>query len=192
MKKFDPFQMEMLRGFSIFLLIFSLFFAICILLGSCKSIKTDVQYQYRDSLITHIVYDTVRVTITDTIHVEQSSETYKDDELEIQFGEGGGTYNSHTGDATNVTNVKQKSKEKELQKMVYDYKHMADSLAVKNDSLTQALHEAQGEEHTQENTKEITPRSGWDKFTTWWTIGSWILMLLALAWWIFKKFYLHK
>ena len=44
----------------------------------------------------------------------------------------------------------------------------------------------------QENTKEIKPRSGWDLFCTWWTIGSWILILLAVAWFVFKKFYLHR
>ena len=192
MKKYDPIQMEMLLGFSIFLLIFSLFFAICILLGSCKSIKTDVQYQYRDSIITHHVIDTTHVQVYDTTHIEQSQETHKDDELEIQFGAGGGTYNTQTGEATNVNNVKQKSKEKELQNTITSQAHTIDYQAATIDSLRQALNEAQAEEHMQANTKEITPRSGWDKFCTWWTVGSWILLILLAAWWAFKKFYLHR
>lgn len=192
MKKLDQTQMEMLRGFSIFLLIFSLFFAICVLLGSCKTIKTETQIVYKDSTIVHTITDTAHITITDTIHVEASKENESESETEIVFGDGGGTWNATTGEATNVASVKQSSKEKELQKLNATYKHIADSASAKCDSLFAANRDLQEQINHQENTKEITPRSGWDKFTTWWTIGSWILMLLALAWWIFKKFYLHK
>ena len=160
--------------------------------SSCKSIKTDVKYEYRDSIITHYVMDTIRVTITDTIHVEQSSESTKEDMTEIEFGAGGGTYNAQTGEATNVQSVKQSSKEKELQSLVASYKHVADSQSIKIDSLQQVISEAQGEEHLQQNTKEITPRSGWDKFCTWYVIISWILIVMAVAWWFVKKFYLRK
>lgn len=187
-------QKHILRGFSVFLTIFTIFFLICILLGSCKSIKTDVKYEYRDSIITHVVYDTVHVTVTDTIHVEASSQSQKENETEIFFGEGGGTWNSQTGEATNVTSVKQSSKEKELQKMVFDYRHLVDSQAVQIDSLRQALTEAQGEEHTQQNTAEITPRSGWDRFCTWWTIGTWIVLLGLLVyagWRVYRKWFLR-
>lgn len=192
MKKFDSIQMEMLRGFSIFILLLCIFFTICVLLGSCKSIKTDVQYQYRDSVLTHHVIDTTHLTITDTIHVEASKENESESETEIVFGDGGGTWNATTGEATNVASVKQSSKEKELQKLNATYKHIADSASAKCDSLFAANRDLQEQINHQENTKEITPRSGWDKFTTWWTIGSWLLALLALAWWVFKKFYLHK
>lgn len=192
MKKYDPIQMEMLRGFSIFLLIFSLFFAICVLLGSCKTIKTETQIVYKDSTIVHTITDTAHITVTDTIHVEASKENESESETEIVFGDGGGTWNATTGEATNVASVKQSSKEKELQKLNATYKHIADSASAKCDSLFVANRDLQEQIDHQENTKEITPRSGWDKFCTWWTIGSWILALLALAWWAFKKFYLHK
>lgn len=192
MKKFDPIQMEMLRGFSVFLLIFSIFFAICILLGSCKTIKTETQIVYKDSTIVHTITDTAHITVTDTIHVEASKENESESETEIVFGDGGGTWNATTGEATNVASVKQSSKEKELQKLNATYKHIADSASAKCDSLFAANRNLQEQINHQENTKEITPRGGWDKFCTWWTIGSWIVMLLLLAWWVFKKFYLHK
>ena len=192
MKKCDPDQMEMLRGFSIFILIFSLFFTICILLGSCRSLKTETVINYRDSIITHTRFDTIRITITDTIHVEASSENESESETEIQFGEGGGTYNALTGEATNVNNVKQNSKEKELQRMMAVSKHITDSIALRIDSLNHIINNFHAEEHNEQNTKAITPRSGWDKFCTWWTVGSWILLILLAAWWAFKKFYLHR
>ncbi len=173
-----------------------LVWAIAMLVGwglwSCKSIQTQTQISYRDSIIYHIVTDTVFVTITDTVHVEVSRENESESNTEIQFGEGGGTWNALTGEATNVTNVKQSTKEKELQQMILNYKHEADSASARRDSLVAANRDLQEQIEHQENTKEIKPRSGWDLFCTWWTIGSWILILLAVAWFVFKKFYLHR
>lgn len=192
--RLTPDQKHMLRSFSIFVLIWAIFCAICLLLASCKSVRTEVRYDYRDSVITHHRYDTTRVTVRDTIRVDASSETYKEGDLEITFGTGGGTFNTQTGDATNVASVHQKSREKELQTLILQRDITIDSLHVENDSLRHALTEAQGEEHTQQNTADITPRNGWDRFCTWWTIGSWIVLLILLAygiWRLYRKFALH-
>lgn len=161
---------------------------------SCKSVKTEVKYNYRDSIITHYLFDTIHITITDTIHVEASSENESESETEIQFGEGGGTWNAQTGEATNVASVKQSNKEKELQKLNVTYKHIADSASAKCDSLFAANRDLQEQINHQENTKDITPRSGWDRFCTWWTIGSWVVLLLLLVyacWRVYRKYWLH-
>ena len=176
------------------LLLWCLIVLLAFFCTSCRSIKTEVQYEYRDSVITHHVIDTTHVTVFDTTHVESSSQSYKDDELEIQFGSGGGTYNAQTGEATNVSSVHQKSKEKELQNTIITQAHTIDYQSVTIDSLRQALTEAQGEEHTEQNTADIKPRSGWDRFCTWWTIGTWVALLLLLAygaWRLYRKFWLH-
>lgn len=174
------------------ILIAALLLAFACAATSCKSLQSETKYNYRDSIITHTYYDTVHVTITDTLSVHQSTESSKESTTEILFGDGGGTYNAQTGEATNVQSVKQSSKEKELQDLVAIYRHVADSLAATNDSLQHALTEAHGEEHVQQNTADITPRTGWDRFCTWWVIISWILIILAVAWLLFKKFYLHR
>ena len=175
-------------------IILSLLVAMACAMSSCKSVKTEVKYNYRDSIITHNTYDTTRVCVRDTIHVESSSGSYKDDELEIQFGSGGGTYNVLTGDATNVSNVKQKSQVKELQNTVTSQAITIDCMSATIDSLRHALNEVQGEEHHEENTKDITPRTGWDRFCTWWTVGSWVVLLLLLVyacWRVYRKYWLH-
>jgi len=172
--------------------LFAILVAIECAATSCKSMNMDVNHDVRDSIILHHVYDTVRVTIIDSVRAEKKGESEKESTTELTFGEGGGTYNSHTGEATNVLSVKQSSKEKELQHQLLNYVHIVDSQAVKIDSLQQAITELHHDEHMEQNTKDITPRSGWDRFCTWWTIGSWILILLAVAWWLFKKFYLHR
>lgn len=192
--KLTPGQRGVLRGFSIFCLVWIIFLAICLLLGSCKSIQTETQIAYKDSTIYHTITDTSYVTITDTIHVEASKENESESNTEIQFGEGGGTYNMQTGEMTNVANLKLSSTVKELQKMNVTYKHITDSATAKCDSLYAANRDLQEQLEHRENTKDITPRSGWDKFTTWWFIGSCIVLLLLLAygaWRLYRKFYLH-
>lgn len=174
------------------ILLLGIAFFLCWSFVGCKSVQTQTQISYRDSIIYHTVIDTVFVTITDTVHVEASRENESESNTEIQFGEGGGTWNALTGEATNVANVKQSTKEKELQQMVLNYKHEADSASARCDSLVAANRDLQEQIEHQENTKEIKPRSGWDRFCTWWTIGSWILILLAVTWFVFKKFYLHR
>ena len=176
------------------LAIIAAFFIICFCLSGCKSVQTQTQIVYQDSTRIHTIFDTVHITITDTIYVEVSKENESESETEIQFGAGGGTWNAQTGEATNVVNVKQSSKEKELQKLNATYKHVADSASAKCDSLYAANRDLQEQIEHQENTKEITPRSGWDKFCTWWFIGSCIVLLLLLAygcWRLYRKFYLH-
>ncbi len=186
--------MDALRGLSIFILLFCIFCVICVPLDSCKSVQTQTQVAYKDSTIYHTITDTSYVTITDTTHVEASKENESESNTEIQFGEGGGTYNMQTGEMTNVANLKLSSTVKELQKMNYTYKHIADSASAKCDSLFAANRDLQEQIERKENTKDITPRSGWDKFTTWWFIGSCIVLLLLLAygaWRLYRKFYLH-
>lgn len=174
------------------LLIWVVVVVIAFCLGSCRSLKTETVINYRDSVITHYRFDTIHITITDTIHVEASSENESESNTEIQFGKDGGTWNTQTGEATNVASVKQASKEKELQNIKAVFKHITDSIALQIDSLNHIITNFHAEEHNEQNTKAITPRSGWDKFCTWWTVCSWIVLILLAAWWAFKKFYLHR
>jgi len=176
------------------LLIWGLVTMIALFAFGCKSVQTQTQIVYKDSTIVHTITDTAHITVTDTIHVEASKENESESNTEIQFGEGGGTYNMQTGEMTNVANLKLSSTVKELQKMNYTYKHIADSASAKCDSLFAANRDLQEQLERKENTKDITPRSGWDKFTTWWFIGSCIVLLLLLAygvWRLYRKFYLH-
>ena len=62
-------QKHILHNFSIFLLIWAIFFAICILLASCKSVKTVVEY--RD----HYVHDTTQVV--DSIYQDRVHYIYQ-------------------------------------------------------------------------------------------------------------------
>ena len=176
------------------LLIWALLLLIFLMMTGCKSVQSQTQINYKDTTIVHTITDTTRIYITDTIHVEASSGSESESQTVIQFGEGGGTYNAITGQATNVDNVQQSSKDKEYQQIIKDQKTTIDRRDATIDSLHRANIELQEQIEQQQNTKDITPRSGWDHFTTWWFIGSCIVLLILLAyaaWRIYRKFFLH-
>lgn len=178
---------HILRSFRVFLIIFSLFFLICILLGSCRSVQQVVEYQYRDSLIVH--HDTTHTSVVDTNYVEQHVIVTDTSHIVIQFGAGGGTYNAQTGQATNVSGVQQSTYHNEQRDSTAFYKHQVESLTASNDSLSQSIGNYKSELKKEQ---AVPKRTGWDRFCTWWVIISWVLIILAVTWWCFKKFYLRR
>ena len=169
------------------MLIWVVFILVCLFLGSCRSVQQVVEYQYRDSVIVH--HDTTHTCITDTNHVEQHVVVTDTTHIVIQFGAGGGTYNAQTGQATNVSGVQQSTYHNEQRDSTAFYKHQVESLTASNDSLSQSIGNYKSELKKEQ---AVPKRTGWDRFCTWWVIISWILIILAVAWWCFKKFYLRR
>lgn len=152
---------------------------------SCKSMQSVEKINYRDSVITQIVYDTTRITITDTIHVTASSESERESDTDILFGAGGGTYNTQTGEATNVIGVKQSKKEKELQQLVVEQKTTIDQQSATISEQSTYISHLQSELEEKQNTADIKPkRSGYDRFCSWWFWITAILLLLRFLWWV--------
>ena len=137
----------MLRNFSVFLLIWAIFCAICLLLASCKTVKPVVEY--RD----HYIHDTTQVV--DSIYQDRVHYIYT------------------KGDTVFKTDSVFLYKYKYLDRNVVEYVH---------DSVPYPV----------EVEKYVTVRSGYDKFCSWffWIVVA--LVILYVAWWCFKKFYLHR
>ena len=172
---------------------FVLFLVCSVLLIGCKSVQTVHKADLRDSVAVQYRYDTTHITITDTLRVEIIKDSEKEQQTEIVFGDGGGSYNASTGQTENVKSVRQSNKEKELAKTVSRLTETVTEQSVRIDSLQQVLKAYKIMTDTKQNTADIKPkRSGWDKFCTWCVIISWALMLLYAVWWAFKKFYLHR
>lgn len=173
MKKFIPNRLAQRISFGIIAIIIAIVCA-C-MFTSCKTpnavtTKTDTrdslanEWHNRDSLGVSIraVHDTVY--LHDTIYINEK--TVKDAETEsettLHFGEGGGTYNAKTGDATNVTGVgvKESKREHELkernEKLVSEntfLHHENDSLrsiVQSNDSTSSEVHNDNSESETQQ------------------------------------------
>ncbi|MBR3858526.1 MAG: hypothetical protein IKJ18_00705 [Bacteroidaceae bacterium] len=138
---------HILRSFSVFIIIFSLFFLICILLGSCKTVKTVVEY--RD----HYVHDTTQ--LVDSIYQDLVHYIYT------------------KGDTVFKTDSVFLYKYKYIDRNIVEYVH---------DSVP----------YTVEVEKFVTVRSGYDKFCSWFFWIVVVLVILYVAWWCFKKFYLRR
>ena len=121
--------------------------AVILLLSSCKTVKTVVEY--RD----HYVHDTTQVV--DSIYQDRVHYIYQ------------------RGDTVSKTDSVFLYKYKYLDRNVVEYVH---------DSVPYPV----------EVEKYVTVRSGYDKFCSWFFWIVVVLAILAIAWWAFKKFYLHR
>ncbi|MBR2266615.1 MAG: hypothetical protein IJ882_08180 [Paludibacteraceae bacterium] len=190
-KEFEEEERDELRNLHrkgcIAILIAALFLALACSLTSCKSVQSVTEINYKDSTIVH--HDTTHTCITDTNRVEKHVAITDTTHILIQFGAGGGTYNAHTGQATNVAGVQQTQVHNEQRDSTSFYKHQVETLAAVNDSLSSRISDYKSELAEE---RDRPKRTGWDRFCTWYAIISWILMALALVWWLFKKFYLRR
>lgn len=152
----------------------------------CGSVKTRTieKINWIDSTDIHVVYDTVRVTITDTVHVEVHSSKQTENGTQITFGQGGGTYNSKTGEATNVIGVTESSKSTEQTESIANLKHQVETFQARCDSLA---HQVSDYAKDYEQTKEQSGRSGWDRFCTLWFLITAVLLLAKVACWVMEK-----
>ena len=154
-------------------ILFGIAISVCALLlvafSGCKTIesnKTDLSTtNKKDSVRTEIKH--ITDTIYQTIYVTQkdSAESEKNTTTEITFGNGGGTWNSHTGEATNVSSVKTNETEKNLRLQVSNLESqltdLHKELQSKNDSITKL----NKKNNVVEKYKE-KPRNNW----FWWFV----------------------
>lgn len=153
-------------------------------LVSCRSVQIKEKVEYRDSTIVHHVTDTTRVTVNDTTHIEVHHVVTTEQGTTITFGQGGGTYNSKTGEATNVTGVQEHSSTTEQEDIIADLRTQLEVYKVTNDSLLQQITNYASE---LEQEREKPKRSGYDRFCSWWFVITAILLLLKLAVWVCEK-----
>ena len=156
---------------------------LCLHLVGCKSVQVSEKVNVRDSVAIRY-QDSTRWNIRDSLHIIEHHVTVKDSTgLTIQFGQGGGTYNAKTGEATNVAGVHQTDTHHEqrdstahYRNLAADYAHTADSIANRYNAL-----------QTEYAKVSKQTRTGYDKFCSWWFWITAILLLLKLAAWVMEK-----
>ena len=151
----------------------------------CKTVGTvSENVNIRDSVIIHH-RDSVAIHWIDSIRFV-GQHTVKDDStnLVISFGNGGGTYNAKTGEATNVTGVQQTDTHHEQRDSTAFYRSQYRDEVAKTDSLTQQVSDYQY--RLDEERKKA--RSGYDRFCSWWFWITAVVLLIKLAAWVMEKF----
>lgn len=143
-------------------------------LTGCASTKHVETVNTRDSIV-YKVRDSVAIHWIDSIRYV-GQHTVKDDStnLVIQFGQGGGTYNAKTGEATNVSNVQQTDTHHERKDSTAFYKSRYEAISAVSDSLQQQISDYSS---SLEKERQMPKRTGWDRFCTWWFIITALLLL---------------
>lgn len=149
----------------------------------CKTVQVSEKVNVRDSVAIRY-QDSTRWNIRDSVNIIEHHVTIKDSTgLTIQFGDGGGTYNAKTGEATNVAGVhqtdthhEQRDSTNHYRNLAADYAHTADSIANRYNTL-----------QTEYEKVSKQTRTGYDRFCSWWFWITAILLLLKLACWVMEK-----
>ena len=166
-------------GGGIIALLLWVLFGMC----GCKSVQVSEKVNVRDSVAIRW-HDSIRWQVRDSLHIIEHHVTIKDSTgLTIQFGQGGGTYNAKTGEATNVAGVHQTDTHHEQRDSTAHYRALASDYAHRSDSIANRYNALQTE---YEKVSKQT-RTGYDRFCSWWFWITAILLLLKLAAWVMEK-----
>lgn len=168
---------------SIGIIIAVVLFIIATCVCGCRAQKsvTETHVEQNDSASTHVsmLHDTI--IIHDTVYVNEK--TVKDSETETEttmhFGEGGGTYNSKTGEATNVTgvNTKETKKEREQRERIEQLTHENTTIRNRADSLQTIVNNYSSE--SKEDVEPVT-MNGWERFFYTSGIVAWCVIVILI------------
>lgn len=167
--KRNDFLEELLMGLILTLSLILLFMS-----GGCKSIETTLSdnshINRKDSTNKEIIVKTDTIYQTIYVQVKDSSSNEKQSSTEIVFGNGGGTWNATTGEATNVSSVKTNESEKNLRLQLSSLEkelfELHNILQSKTDSIAQLK-----QQNNIKHTHTEKPKSNW----YWWLVVGFVL-----------------
>ena len=156
---------------------------LCLCFPSCKSVQVSEKVSVRDSVAIRY-QDSIRWHVRDSVHIVEHHVTVKDSTgLTIHFGEGGGTYNAKTGEATNVAGVHQTDTHHEQRDSTAHYRNLAADYAHTADSIANRYHTLQ----TEYAKVSKQTRTGYDRFCSWWFWITALLLVIKIAAWVMEK-----
>lgn len=172
-------------GFWIMVGAIALTVILCLLFPGCASSKRMESSTGRDSTIFHHVYDTTRIVVAVTRSGQYHNQVQTSTGKQIQFGEGGGTYNEKTGEATNVSSVISNTESSAVNDSLVNIRADLAAERARNDSLSEVYKTFSSQLETERTRPK---RTGYDRFCSWWFWITAIWLLLKVAAWIMEKF----
>ena len=158
---------------------------LCLLFPGCASSKRMESSTGKDSTIFHHVYDTTRIVVAVTRSETKHSSTETKSGKQIFFGEGGGTYNDQTGEATNVSSVISDTHTSTETDSTALYRAELDAAHARNDSLSEVCKTYASQLETE---RTMPKRTAYDRFCSRWFWITAIWLLLKVAAWIMEKY----
>jgi len=159
--------------------------ALYILLASgCRSVRVKEQINWHDSTVINYRDSIVWIYRDSVCIIEHHVMIVDSSNLVIQFGQGGGTYNAKSGEATNVSGVQHRESHHEQRDSTNFYRALASDYQHRSDSLDIMCSRWQSDyEQAVKNS-----RTSYDRFCSFWFWITAILLLLKLAAWVMEKF----
>ena len=171
--------------FFAYLIAIVLTIVLCLVFHGCASSKRMESSTGRDSIIFHHVYDTTRIVVAVTRSETKHSSTETKSGKQILFGEGGGTYNDLTGEATNVSSVISETHTATETDSTALYRADLSAERARNDSLSEVCKTYASQLETE---RTMPKRTAYDRFCSRWFWITAIWLLLKVAAWIMEKF----
>lgn len=172
-------------GFWIMVAAIALTVALCLLFPGCASSKRMESSTGRDSTIFHHIYDTTRIVVAVTRSGQYHNEVQTSTGKQIQFGEGGGTYNEKTGEATNVSSVISNTESSAVNDSLVNIRADLSAERARNDSLSEVCKTYASQLETE---RTMPKRTAYDRFCSRWFWVTAIWLLLKVAAWIMEKY----
>lgn len=162
-----------------------------ILLSGCKAVHDVTQSASSESIAREMLHDTVYITVHDTIYLESKTEKENIEQSDFEFVDAGGSVVLDSlGNLLRmegIKNMRLSKTEKEQAHTIEVQAHTIEAQKSTIDSLRQEIKCYQIASEHKENTEDITPRSGYARFTSCWFWVTAILLLLIVAFWVCDK-----
>lgn len=158
-------------------------FIIASIVTGCRAQKsiTETHVEQNDSASKSVSMQHDTIIIHDTVYVNEKTvkDTQTNTNKTIHFGEGGGTYNEKTGDATNVSGVDiEESKiEHELRERIEQLTHENTTIRNRADSLQTIVNNYSSE--AKEDVEPVT-MNGWERFMYVSGIVAWCVIIILI------------
>lgn len=158
-------------------------FIIASIVSGCRAQKsiTETHVEQNDSASKSVSMQHDTIIIHDTVYVNEKTvkDTQTNTNKTIHFGEGGGTYNEKTGDATNVSGVDiEESKiEHELRERIEQLTHENTTIRNRADSLQTIVNNYSSE--AKEDVEPVT-MNGWERFMYVSGIVAWCVIVILI------------
>jgi hypothetical protein len=158
-------------------------FIIASIVTGCRAQKsiTETHVEQNDSASKSVSMQHDTIIIHDTVYVNEKTikDTQTNTNKTIHFGEGGGTYNEKTGDATNVSGVdiEESKVEHELRERIEQLTHENTTIRNRADSLQTIVNNYSSD--AKEDVEPVT-MNGWERFMYVSGIVAWCVIVILI------------